>query len=246
VITIEVSRLVPKSEQKVEPFDTLRIAVANALPDAPIDGTFKVDAAGHVSIGPQYGKVSVRGMTEREATRTVYEHLRTILRNPSVTLAIDEKNEKLYIEGEHLVRPDGTMGLGVFGSIHVSGLTLDDARSKIEATLREHFSEAKIALDVLAYNSKVYYVIEDNREGGDRVTRLPITGNETVLDALANVESVRIHGDTRIWVARATKYGEQQKLAVDWDALVSGADTKTNHQLLPGDRVFVAQPEGTE
>src|SRR5262245_63615217 len=31
------------------------------------------------------------------------------------------------IQGQFLVRPDGTVGLGVYGSVHVTGLTCDEA-----------------------------------------------------------------------------------------------------------------------
>ena len=38
-------------------------------------------------------------------------------------------------------------------------------------------------MDVQGFNSKLYYVILDGGGAGQQVVRLPVTGNETVLDA---------------------------------------------------------------
>ena len=45
-------------------------------------------------------------------------------------------------------------------------------------------------MDVLAYNSKVYYVITDGGGAGEQVYRIPSNGNETVLDAIAAIEGI--------------------------------------------------------
>jgi protein involved in polysaccharide export with SLBB domain len=243
ILTIEVGKLVPVPPHAIEKHDKLHIVVDNAIVESPINGDYPLNSNGEVVLGPVYGKVAVVGLSEDEATAVIDRHLRTILREPQVAaVTIVQRTEQYHIEGQHLVGPDGKMSLGVFGQVRVSGLTLEQAKREIEKTLlTKHFQQVSIAVDVHSYNSKVYYVIEDNDEGGDRVTRSPITGNETVLDALANNESIRIHGDTKIWIARKTKAGGQERLQVDWNALVAGEDTKTNYQLLPGDRVFVAQ-----
>src|SRR5207249_5394776 len=51
------------------------------------------------------------------------------------------------IAGTHLVRPDGTIGLGVYGSVFVAGLTLEQARDAIAAQIQQrvpNFSVEKI------------------------------------------------------------------------------------------------------
>ena len=45
-------------------------------------------------------------------------------------------------------------------------------------------------MDVFAYNSKVYYIIFDGGGYGQQVFRMPITGNETVLDAIGKVQGL--------------------------------------------------------
>jgi hypothetical protein len=53
------------------------------------------------------------------------------------------------IRGQLLVRPDGTIGLGTYGSVHVGGLTLDQAREAIANLLRTRITykaEGNIAI----------------------------------------------------------------------------------------------------
>jgi polysaccharide export outer membrane protein len=153
------------------------------------------------------------------------------------------------ISGRFLVRPDGTVGLGLWGSASVAGLTLDQAAKAVrEQVVKGRPAELAAAnvtalVDVIAYNSKVYYVITDSA-GGEQVVRLPITGNETVLDAVAQVGGhAPAPGKRKVWVSRpAPKAGRPaQTLPVDWRGIAEQGVTATNYQLLPGDRVYVKQ-----
>src|SRR5262249_52158904 len=106
------------------------------------------------------------------------------------------------ISGERLVRPDGKISLGFYGDIYVAGLTIPEIKEKIVLHLRKQIQDEVLGLvdvdmdgnvkeigprdsnrvfvDVTAYNSKNYYIQGDVAAPG----RLPITGNETVLDAI--------------------------------------------------------------
>jgi hypothetical protein len=96
---------------------------------------------------------------------------------------------------------------------------------------------------VLAYNSKVYYVITQGAGLGDDVTRLPVTGNETVIDAVAALGGISQVSSTKMWIARPAPNGVgcEQILPVQWNDIAQGASTATNYQLMPGDRLFIAQ-----
>jgi polysaccharide export outer membrane protein len=149
------------------------------------------------------------------------------------------------IRGQHLVRPDGTISLGIYGSAYVSGMTLEQAKNVISHEISKRvsdFDSRDLAVDVLAYNSKVYYVITDGGGYGEQVYRFPITGNETVLDALAQINGLpQVASKDHIWVARpcqATPCG-QMILPVDWKGITKAGIADTNYQLFPGDRVYV-------
>jgi polysaccharide export outer membrane protein len=155
------------------------------------------------------------------------------------------------ISGQFLVRIDGTVGLGFWGSVTVAGLTLDQAADAV----RQHLlrSEALqrsgvraesliVIVDVLAYNSKRYYVITDGGGYGEQVYPFPLYGSETVIDAIANINGLPAVASKRnIWVARRCPNPNQpwQILPVDWVGITQHGLTETNYQIMPGDRIYV-------
>lgn len=156
------------------------------------------------------------------------------------------------ISGAHLVRPDGTVALGVYGSVQVAGQTLDEVRDNIKGFLGQWFGITPeaflVVVDVAAYNSKSYYVITDGAGYGEQTYRFPVTGSETVLDAISQIQGLPAVASRRhIWVARRSPFGmpncAEQILPVNWIAMTQCGDTTTNYQVMPGDRIYVmAQP----
>ena len=148
-------------------------------------------------------------------------------------------DDPVNLGGQHLVRPDGTVGLGSLGSVSVNGLTPDEAREAVARHLKtrlDGFDAAKLTLDVLAYNSKFYYVIFDNG-GREQVVRLPLTGDETVLDALA-ASKASLAGIGRRDVSLERRAGaKSQLLPVDIGAILLNGETTTNYLLQAGDRL---------
>jgi polysaccharide export outer membrane protein len=158
------------------------------------------------------------------------------------------------IRGTHLVRPDGTIGLGPLPPVFVAGLTLEQAKLKIaerifEVRGRESERAEKLPdllkglkVDVAAYNSKYYYVITDGGGFGEQVYRILCTGNETVLDAIAQVAGLpAVASKSHIWVARATPTHAHGPniLPVDWRGITQRGSAATNYQIYPGDRIYV-------
>ena len=158
----------------------------------------------------------------------------------SVSLAFSSGAQQ--ISGEHLVGPDGRVNLGTYGAVHVTGLTVPEAKAKIEQRLSYYLEDPEIVVDVFAYNSKKYYIVTAGGGFGDQITDRPITGNETVLDALSQINGISQISSTKIWIARPAPNGVgcEQILPVDYIAITRGASTATNYQLLPGDRLFIA------
>jgi polysaccharide biosynthesis/export protein len=197
--------------------------------------------------------------------------------SPRITLRLQP------IQGQHLVAPDGTVNLGIYGKIRVAGMTLEQVADAVAARLleimpglqrgikseqdekgkeksdseesdivwkkdfqRQGFNpleliKRELQVDVLVYNSKFYYVITDGGGYGQQVYPIPIRGNETVLDALANVYGLpAVSNKRKVWVARATRAGQPPKiLPVNWLAVAKCGQSATNYQLFPGDRVYV-------
>lgn len=158
------------------------------------------------------------------------------------------------VSGAFVVHPDGTVYLGVYGQVSVSGLTKEQAAMAI----RQHISKQQVLtlpgaggikpetiyviLDVVQYNSKKYYVITDGGGAGEQVYPFPIVGGETVLDALSYTNGLpQVSSKNNIWIARRTPHlGQQdQILPVDWCGLTQLGQTATNYQIMPGDRIYV-------
>jgi protein involved in polysaccharide export with SLBB domain len=152
--------------------------------------------------------------------------------------------EPVRITGERLVRPDGTVGLGSLGSVLVVGRTVQEARRTIARHLESHldgFDPRKLLVEVVAFNSKYFYVITANDHGGEQVERFPTTGNATVLDAIAAAKvGLVAERQKRFCLVRRSNDGkENEVLWVDWEALTRRGEAKTNYLLQPGDRLFL-------
>jgi polysaccharide biosynthesis/export protein len=172
------------------------------------------------------------------------------------------------ISGERLVRPDGKISLSFYGEVYVAGLTLPEVKEKIVLHLRKYLHDEVLGLikadadgnpitdkngelvrieprdtdrvfvDVTAYNSKNYYVLGDVLVTG----KMPITGNETVLDAINYAGGLTpTAAPQNIRLVRPAPPGAccEQILPVNLAAITSGGDPTTNYQIMPGDRIIV-------
>jgi polysaccharide biosynthesis/export protein len=241
ILMIDAVHTVPKAPYHLRTLDLLAIQVQGTLPEMPISGIYRIEPGGMVKLGFRYGAVKVGGLTVNEAENAVAQHLRMYLRDPLVSVTLADMAAKQQIAGQHLVGPDGTVTLGVYGSVPVVGLTLAEAKTVIEQHLSQYLEEPQVSVDVFSYNSKVYYIVTQGAGLGDGVYRFPFTGNETVLDAISQINGLQQVSSKRIWIARPTECGTVQVLPVNWDQVTSQACAGTNYQVLPGDRVFVAE-----
>jgi polysaccharide biosynthesis/export protein len=246
ILLVNTLRVVPKPPYRIQPLDAIYIQATpgTVLPDAPIRGAYGIDPDGTVNLGVAYGIVPVAGLTIAQAQAAITDFLKkNVVKDPQIQVSLAQSRGMMQIQGIHLVRMDGTISLGVYGNLYITGMTIDQARKAIEQFLDQSLLEPEISLDVYSYNSKWYYIVADRAGFGQSVFRLPITGRDTVLDALSQIGGTQSYSSKRcMWVARPN--GEdpkcQQILPVDWMALTKGGSPETNYQLLPGDRLYVA------
>jgi polysaccharide export outer membrane protein len=242
ILLIDALRVIPHPPYKIEPLDVLEVVVPNALVTAPISGPYSVDTDGTINFGNPYGSVDVAGKTIEEAKETITDRLGKQIVKPDVSVYPAQVHGVQQIRGEHLVRPDGSVGLGSYGDVMVAGKTLPEAKAAIEEHLERFLVKPEVSVDVFAYNSKLYYVIYDGGGYGQQLVRLPVTGNDTVLDAVAQVNGLSAVADKRrIWVARPGPACSpcDQILPVDWCGITRRGRVETNYQLMPGDRLYV-------
>lgn len=254
ILLIEAVNNIRPSDDRLRAGDRLLIRVSNTLlPDpeaSPLENEFKfinniydVQSNGSVDLGPEYGSVVVSGLTVDEAREAIDHHLRQVvgLAMPKVALSLPDVAGKQQITGEHLITPDGTISLGIYGSVYVAGMTLDEVKRSVEAHLAPQIHNPEVRVSVLGYNSKVFYVVTDGGGFGEQVVRLPFTGNETVLDAIAQIQGLSDVSSRKIWVARpaTSTMPCSQTMVVDWRGITQQGMTGTNYQLFPGDRIYI-------
>jgi len=267
ILLIQSTHTLRSPDSRLSPGDRLQVRLKNGLPiDAGTDatasaaqqeaelqielgfkilsGTYRVENDGNVDFGPSYGKVKVADHTLAQAESAIRRHLEANigLKTPELSVELEDLESSQTVSGEHLVRPDGRVSLGIYGEIYVAGMSLSEVRSAVTQHLAANgVQDPKVAVDVLNYNSKTYYIISDGGGYGEQVARLPCTGNETVLDAISQINGLAEVSSKRIWIARPSPSMtcEAQILEVDWEEITALGRTDTNYQLLPGDRIYI-------
>lgn len=243
VLQIEMLRLVPRPPYRAEVYDVLQIQVIGTLLDQPIAGYYLVEGEGTVNLGPAYGTVRVVGMTMEEIQEAIRQHLLQILREPEVSVQLVRAAGIQEITGPYLVAPDGTVNLRQYGSVHVAGKTVAEVKVALERHLSQFFDSPEAAVSVIGYNSKVYYIVNEGAGLGDGIVRVPITGKETVLGAIGDLGGISQLSSKKMWIARPAPggFGCEQVLPIDWVAISQNGSAATNYQLMPGDRLFIAE-----
>ncbi len=243
VLLIDAGEVAFKAPYRLIPTDHVVVSATGVGDErAPLSFTVTctLDKRGEIDLGADYGRVKVATLSVDEAREAVRLHVTQKYPLAKVAVSLPKPVGPQPIAGEHLVGPDGCVNLGRYGSVYVTGMTLDEAKASIETQLSKFLHEPKVTVDVFAYNSKKYYIITRSADG-DHVEMHPITGNETVLDALAVMGGLK--GPANLRVERVARGGESHAMPVDYDAITRRADTTTNYQLWPGDRLVVERAD---
>ncbi|MGF1580890.1 MAG: polysaccharide biosynthesis/export family protein [Gemmataceae bacterium] len=260
VLQLSSGNLLPKPDRPIRPLDVISVEYpVKALKDEqdqqdlilaklPIAANFTVELDGTIRVGTPYDiSISVANLSAEQASLAVAKGLKKVIQTPrwvdegTVEVKLVQAGGLQAIQGQHLVRGDGTIGLGTYGSVFVTGLTIPQAKNKIEEHLSEFLQDPIMSVDIVGFNSQVYYVLFDGGGLGEQLIILPVTGNETVLDAIGQVNGLpAVASRSHVWVARPGPSGEDGAiLPVNWRDITQRGITKTNYQLLPGDRVYV-------
>ena len=129
------------------------------------------------------------------------------------------------VSGDYIVGPDGTINLKEYGTLEVTGKTIAEATSALEKHLTKYFDSPEVAVEVKQFNSKVFYVITEGvgAGAGDNIRRVPITGNDIVLDALSVVSGLSQISSKKIWISRPSASNPEKGtvLPVDYAAITA-------------------------
>jgi protein involved in polysaccharide export with SLBB domain len=144
----------------------------------------------------------------------------------------------LRLPGDQPVLPDGTIRLGVLGSLDVMNRTVEEIQKAIDGRAEERKISEKIVVRLITRDSKVFYVLGEVNAPGF----FQLKGRETVLDALLAAGGLNSNASRKnVILVRPTEPGGCRiVLPVDYCAIVQLGDTATNYQIRAGDRVYVA------
>ena len=147
------------------------------------------------------------------------------------------------LTGIYLVQPGGIINLKQYGVVHVAGKTLVEARLAIEKQLSQFFDSPQVAVNVAGYNSaEVLYRVRRH----ERRRRRHFAADHRKRDGLGRHQFCRrieTRLEPRIWISRPAPgdFGCEQILPIDYMAITRGGSSATNYQLMPGDRIFIAE-----
>src|SRR4051812_26990526 len=141
------------------------------------------------------------------------------------------------------VQSDGNLDLGFAGDLYVAGLTLEQVEQKLAIHLDRLAASRgeKTRFEVSARlvngtQSKFYYVLGTVTTQG----RFPVTGNDTVLDAILAAGLRTNSLPEKAYLVRPHPAGgPDQVFRIDWFGIKDRGDTLTNYQVFPGDRIVV-------
>jgi protein involved in polysaccharide export with SLBB domain len=136
---------------------------------------------------------------------------------------------------------EGNLSLPLIGSIHLAGMTLAQATSKVtELYARDYLVNPKVTLTLVGYAKRRFTILgQINRPGSYEMPEGSPDGVD-LLEAIAMAGGyTRIAAPERITVRRRTASGEDQILRVDAKRLAKRAGE--NFEVKPGDTVTVAE-----
>ena len=143
----------------------------------------------------------------------------------------------LEIDGEsQSIQPDGKINLRLLGEIKVVGMTAKEIAAKLEVLLGRYYTDPKVNIRVVQYESKKYYVQGQVGSPGPR----QYTGRDTLIDAVLTSGVNFMSWTAKTRVVRPS-HGETpvRTLHVDVDNMVTTGDWSQNILLEPDDIVFI-------
>jgi polysaccharide export outer membrane protein len=143
------------------------------------------------------------------------------------------------IDGQtSVVRSDGVIALNLVGEIQVSGLSPAEISELIARKLKDYYQKdaLDISVQVIEYKSKHVFVLGQVVQPGVK----PYTGNNTVLNTLADARLNDLAWPQKVVIVRASEDPNiKQRVTVDLKLMYETGDVKQDFLLEEGDVVYV-------
>ncbi len=130
---------------------------------------------------------------------------------------------------------EGKIALPDIGDVIVQGLTLEEARAKIQGKYREGLKDIDVFLD---YKERIQRKVE--LAGRVQVPLIPVDGRMRLFEALA---IAKVPADANLFKSYVIR--EQTMLPVDLYKLIKEGDMRQNVVMRGGDKIYIAEPSAT-
>lgn len=132
------------------------------------------------------------------------------------------------------VRPDGMISVPLLDDVQAAGLTPMQLAASLKEKLKRYVADPRVTVVVTQMNSQRVYITGEVMHTGV-TTLLP---GMTVLQALSTAGFTQFANTKAIYVLRSEK-GKQEKIPVNYKALLKGESSERNILLKPGDTIVV-------
>lgn len=244
-------------DYRVQRGDVLRVEVYGG---DTVTGAFPVGAAGIVTL-PIVGAVPVAGKNLVEVRQALREKLSEIIRQPFVTVAIDEAASvrKVFVSGE--VEKKGAQVLPMGASVRdVVVQAIPSGRADLGRVRVTRDTADPVELDLRGLTMPIALGAELELQWGD-VVYVPkqedfisvlgavekpgamVLPQGEELRVLAALGQAGLKDDADLGVALVIRKGQEQALSIDLHALLDEGDVSQNVALTPGDVLLVQKAE---
>jgi len=212
--------------------------------------TVGIRSDGRISL-PLVGDVMAVGLTPEELGALLRKRYGTYLRNPSITVSLQEFNVKIdelkraittAPRGQSKiapVAPDGRIALPIIGNIQAAGFTVDKLEAVINEKYGKYIKNLHTTLILNEINSLRFYVFGEVTRPG----MYEIDGRTNMLDVLALAEGFTTDANLEeVVVYRSNGLKEPIVFMVDFKAMLEKGMYLSELNIQPADVIYV--PKG--
>ena len=204
-----------------------------------------------IMCGPGYAAASSKAITETGSTVDINLEALPVVQTPTITIAeamkytlgpddvieIDVRRHPEF-SGQYPINSEGKIEYKFVGDIIVAGLTKPELQKRLTNILSEYIIEPDVNVRIVAYLSKVFYVVGEVNMPG----KFYMKGNAIpVREALvaAGLPAVGSAAMRKCRLITPDKNGRNNYRCVNVYALLYGGDLKENIDMKPGDVLYV-------
>ncbi|RIK81382.1 MAG: hypothetical protein DCC68_08740 [Planctomycetota bacterium] len=147
VLSLETVCVQPQDSYKLAPNDQVSTWIEKTKDGHTYWASGEVLDDGTYEIGGDFGIVKIAGLTVSEAREVVRKQVRTTSPNARTSFDLDLSLIENNLVKGYCIGGDGQIQLGRYGNVDVVDCPLAEARTRIEARLKEHFGDAEVQLD---------------------------------------------------------------------------------------------------